>query len=100
MNDHHERREPSRVREPVQVYLDEAERTRLERLTRALGTTMSDVLRRGLEALERELSDPAHHPALSIVGIAHTGRAACPDERDPAREHDALLSDTEPGVGA
>ena len=41
-----------RVAEPVQVYLDPADRARLDRLTERLDATKSDVLRRGLEALE------------------------------------------------
>lgn len=55
-------RRPSRVAEPVQVYLDPADRDRLERLTRDLDATKSDVLRQGLaalEALRREAADPA-----------------------------------------
>jgi len=36
----------------VQVYLNPADQHRLERLTDLLETTKSDVLRRGLEALE------------------------------------------------
>jgi hypothetical protein len=43
-----------RVAEPVQVYLEPPDRERLERLTDRLGTTKSDVLRRGLEALEAQ----------------------------------------------
>lgn len=38
--------------EPVQVYLERPDRERLERLASALDATKSDVLRRGLEALE------------------------------------------------
>jgi hypothetical protein len=41
-----------RVAEPVQVYLDPADRARLDRLTERLDATKSDVLRRGLEALD------------------------------------------------
>jgi len=41
-----------RVGEPVQVYLTDPDRDRLERLATELDTTKSDVLRRGLEALE------------------------------------------------
>ncbi|MDH4348149.1 MAG: ribbon-helix-helix protein, CopG family [Gemmatimonadota bacterium] len=41
-----------RAAEPVQVYLDRPDRERLERLAERLDTTKSDVLRRGLEALE------------------------------------------------
>jgi NurA-like 5'-3' nuclease len=43
---------PARVAEPVQVYLDPAQRATLERLAAQLGATKSDVLRRGLDALE------------------------------------------------
>jgi hypothetical protein len=43
---------PSRVGEPVQVYLAPPDRERLERLARELELTRSDVLRRGLEALD------------------------------------------------
>lgn len=49
----HDRNRPARrVAEPVQVYLDPASRARLERLAGRLGATKSDVLRRGLEALD------------------------------------------------
>jgi hypothetical protein len=52
MKKDHERSAERRVAEPVQVYLDAADRARLERLTERLDATKSDVLRRGLEALE------------------------------------------------
>ncbi len=81
-----------RVAEPVQVYLRTAERDRLERLTAKLDTTKSDVLRRGLEALEGQLSDPERHPVLEIIGMVST-------EDDPgidvARAHDEYLTATE-----
>ncbi|HEX9705261.1 MAG TPA: CopG family transcriptional regulator [Gemmatimonadales bacterium] len=82
------------VGEPVQVYLDADERQRLERLTRQLGATKSDVLRRGLEALERQAFDPATHPALQIIGLADRERAGGPGY-DVAREHDRYLADSE-----
>lgn len=80
------------VREPVQVYLDGPEQERLDRLTSRLGATKSDVLRRGLEALEHQLSDPSGHPALRIAGIIEGGGA---EAADAAREHDRVLADTE-----
>ena len=43
-----------RVAEPVQVYLAGPDLDRLERLAARLGATKSDVLRRGLSALEAE----------------------------------------------
>jgi len=78
------------VREPVQVYLDGPDQERLERLTGRLDATKSDVLRRGLEALEHQLSDPSRHPALRIVGLLNTTGG-----EDGAREHDRILSDAE-----
>ena len=88
------KRQPKRAREPVQVYLGAPEQERLERLTEELDTTKSDVLRRGLEALERELFDPERHPALQIIGIAgvEQGRDG---GFDVAREHDRYLGDLE-----
>jgi len=49
-------------------------------------------LRRGLEALERQISDPEHHPALRIIGIASV---ADDPEVDVARDHDDVLSECE-----
>lgn len=87
-----------RVAEPVQVYLRPDEQDRLTRLTRHLDASKSDVLRRGLEALEREVTDPAGHPALRVVGIGASGMdepgAGGPDP-DPARDHDEVLARTE-----
>lgn len=51
-HDNEKRRRAPRVAEPVQVYLETSDRARLDRLTARLGATKSDVLRRGLEALE------------------------------------------------
>jgi len=53
MKRYHDRaRQARRVAEPVQVYLDAADLARLARLTDRLSATKSDVLRRGLEALD------------------------------------------------
>lgn len=76
----------------MQVYLDGPDQERLERLTSRLESTKSDVLRRGLQALERQLSDPSQHPALRIAGIFDFSRAGT---ADAAREHDRLLAETE-----
>jgi predicted transcriptional regulator len=85
-----------KVREaaPIQVYLINDERERLERLAEQLDASKSDVVRRALVALERELLSPATHPALRLIGIAQADRP----ERDPldvAREHDRVLAETE-----
>jgi len=89
----HEKRPSGRVKEPVQVYLSPSERERLERLAAQLDATKSDVLRRGLEALEQTLTDPDRHPALRIIGIAKTTRRT-PGE-DIAREHDRVIAEDE-----
>jgi len=84
-----------KVREalPLQVYLASDEQKRLERLADQLAASKSDVVRRGLLALERELLDPDVHPALRLIGIAaeRTGVEAA----DAGREHDRLLADAE-----
>ena len=89
--DHDSKR--TRVREPVQVYLGPEDQERLDRLTTQLGATKSDVLRRGLDALERQVLDPAAHPALRLIGIA--APASEGPDYDPAREHDRFLADSE-----
>lgn len=78
---------------PVQVYLDTGDQARLERLAGQLEVSKSDVLRRGLEALERAITDPATHPALQLIGIGNEQPAR--GQRDPAREHDRVLADLE-----
>jgi hypothetical protein len=57
-----------RVAEPVQVYLAGPDRDRLERLAQSLGLTKSDVLRRGLEALESR-AQPGRKPARPRVRL-------------------------------
>lgn len=94
MKYHHEKRRTAAVSEPVQVYLDSRDRARLERLTERLRATKSAVLREALEALERQLTDVEHHPALEVIGIAAGPEI---DDEDPAREHDRLLADQHEG---
>jgi Arc/MetJ-type ribon-helix-helix transcriptional regulator len=85
---------PKRVSEPVQVYLDYSQRARLEQLANQLQTSMSDVVRRGIEALEEQLSDPGQHPSLRIVGIAEL-KSEQDIGYDVAREHDRFLAEAE-----
>lgn len=74
----------------IQVYLRPGERDQLDRLTTRLATSKSDVLRRGMEALERQLSDPGSHPALGVIGLIPP-EPGCRAGRDIARDHDAWL---------
>src|SRR5512135_3403816 len=78
MNRRHDKKppRPARVGEPVQVYLDPADRDRLERLAAQLDATKSDVLRRGLAALEaasrrasRRTGRPAPLPTFKGQGL-------------------------------
>jgi hypothetical protein len=91
---HDTRKRPARVAEPVQVYLAAADRQRLVRLAAQLDATKSDVLRKGLEALERQLTDPATHPALGMLGLADDSPEPGPGY-DVAREHDRFLAESE-----
>lgn len=90
---HDRKPRPARVGEPAQVYLTEADQARLARLMTTLGATKSDVLRRGLEALELQHTDPAAHPALRLIGLVDDGRAGV--GRDAARQHDDVLASEE-----
>ena len=89
------KKQPGRVSEavPVQVYLKGYQRERLERLAERLGTTKSDVVRRGIEALERQVSDPAQHPLLRFIGLAGEGGADSDLGYSVAREPDRFLAD-------
>jgi hypothetical protein len=73
------------------VYLDGADQERLERLTSRLDLTKSDVLRRGLQALEHQLLDPGAHPALRLVGLFDGSGTT----GDAARDHDRVLAESE-----
>ena len=92
---HDKRRPAKRVGEPAQVYLTESDQARLERLTVQLGASKSDVLRRGLEALELQHAEPSAHPALLIIGLVNDAAKAHPI--DVARDHDDVLADGEEG---
>ena len=85
-----------RVREaaPLQVYLVADERDRLERLADQLDATKSDVIRRALLALERELQSPTSHPALRLIGIAEGEKPGLAPV-DAARDHDREIAEDE-----
>ena len=86
---------PRRVSEasPVQVYLGPEEQTRLTQLAERLKTTKSEVLRRGLLALEAETRELGEHPALQFIGMITSAKTDW--SVDPAREHDRVLADGE-----
>ncbi len=88
------RRRAARVAEPVQVYLATSDMERLERLASALQATKSDVLRRGLSALEALQQragspTPSSHEGLPIflgrglrAGVTLDDSAALLDHMD------------------
>ena len=47
-------RRPRRVREPVQAYLDEADRAVLEEVVRRTSLSRAEILRRGLRAFAQQ----------------------------------------------
>ena len=74
MKSRHDKRQRSgRVAEPVQVYLDPADRDRLERLAQQLEATKSDVLRRGLAALESQTRKPSEPKAAAMPPLPTFG---------------------------
>ena len=87
-------RRRAREAAPLQVYLVADERDRLERLADQLDATKSDVIRRGLLALERELQSPTSHPALRLIGIADAEKPGLAPV-DTARDHDLALAEDE-----
>ena len=87
---------PRRVSEaaPVQVYLSTEERQRLEHLADHLETNKSEVIRRGLLALERELYDLENHPAIRLIGIG-TEEIGPPLPYNVSTNHHRALADLE-----
>ena len=77
------------------MYLERPDRDRLDRLAAQLDVTKSDVLRRALGALERQIMDPAEHPALRVIGLAAGARRRPSPGYDVAREHDRFLAESE-----
>ena len=97
MKPRHER--PKRVAEPAQVYLDPADRDRLERLAAQLDATKSDVLRRGLAALEsqtRRTDLPEEVPAPPLPTFEGQGLQPGVDLDDTAGLLDLMDADDAP----
>ena len=71
-----------KVREPIQVYLTDAERADLDRVAREMGVSRSEALRRGIEAVEGgRASGPLRH--LVDDGFV-TPSASGPGEAPPS----------------
>jgi hypothetical protein len=58
-------KKPFRVREPVQVYLDRADRSLLEEVATRTGLSRAEILRRGLRRVSEDLL-AEHEPGASF----------------------------------
>ena len=86
-------RKRSRVREPVQVYLDQRDRELLEQLVGDTGLSRAELLRRGLRRLaDLELGSAAAGDSLSDLVGALGDAFDLPT--DLAARHDEYLSRT------
>ncbi len=95
-------KKPKRVSEavPVQVFLGWEDRALLDRLTGMLDISKSEVLRRSLAALERQLLDPKVHPALQVVGLVADDDGRNDDGTDAVVNHDRILAEEHDRYGA
>jgi len=82
----------------VQVYLERPDRERLDRLASQLGSTKSDVLRRGLEALESLLRRPASRAPEPVALPTYAGKGLQPgvDLDDTANLYDLMQAGDAP----
>src|ERR1043165_481451 len=81
---------PRKVREPVQVYLDQQDRAVLEELSRRTGLPRAELLRRGIRRLaEVELGDQAPGWSFNRLVGALGADEAIPT--DLAARHDDYL---------
>ncbi len=94
-------RPPSRVREPVQVYLDSDEKLLLEEVARTAGIPQAEVLRRGLRRVAGELLAAAGPGASldQLIGVLGRGSDSADLPSDLAQNHDAYLYPPESGPG-
>jgi len=81
---------PTRVREPIQIYMDSDERRLLDRMAAQIEVSRAEVLRRGLRSFAREQS-PETSPMLAFMHDM-TG-ADWP--ADIGRDHDAYLEEAQ-----
>ena len=85
------RRDPDRVREPVQVYLDRQDRDLLEKLVESTGLPRTELIRRGLRALAADTLI-AHPPGRSMESLIGAFGDAPDDPADLSERHDFYLA--------
>lgn len=79
----------------MQVYLERPDQERLQRLASALDATKSDVLRRGLAALESQVLRPGARPQKPVSLPTYKGKGLQPgvDLDDAASLLDLMQAD-------
>jgi len=60
------------VKSPIQVYLDERQNQALHRLAKEKNTTVSELVRHGIDLLLRQVP-VENDPAFQIVGLGASG---------------------------
>ena len=69
---------------PIQIYLDERQNQALRRLAKERDTSVSELVRRGIDLLLGQV--PAgHDPAYQLIGLGASG------VKDIAEKHDEYL---------
>ena len=82
------------VREPIQVYLTEAERASLDDAARELGVSRSELLRRGIEAMRRRSYEGALGDLIEAGSVTPPRiQAGPPPPARPVVTLDRLLSE-------
>ena len=84
-------RKPKSVREPIQVYLDDAERAFLDEMAAREGVSRSEVLRRSVRQYRAVRS--AESPMLRLLDEALAEPGLTTGEGDVAQRHDDYLAD-------
>ena len=85
---HNDRR--SRVREPVQVYLDRSDRDLLEQAARETGLSRAEIMRRGLRRFADDILTE-RPPGWSLQGLISSLEDVEDLPTDLAERHDTYL---------
>ena len=80
------------VREPIQVYLTEPDRSILDRAAVATGVSRAEVLRRGLRAYGAEVLE-GHEPVVEFLDSMAKGPWAKDMPNDVGARHDHYLTE-------
>lgn len=85
-------KKPNSVREPIQVYLDEAERGQLDDIASREGISRSEALRRSVRSYHQQLSAD-RPPMLQLLSDAAGQEGLMNAPADMARRHDDYLTE-------